>query len=225
MELSSLSFSLLLTGVITVAYQLFFFFIAAYYKFDKVTDLAGGSNFVIIAIVIFVIYNSPDPNQRPLANTLLVLLWGVRLSAFLLYRVLKFENDGRFDGTRESFWKFLAFWVFQMFWVWVVSLPLTYLNSAGRSASDDLNAGDIIGMIMASGGLLIETYADNSKLNFKYVFVCLSGVVQWIYSFCLHRLNPANKGKWCVDGVWKFSRHPNYFGAHKCHHYKRYFVR
>lgn len=167
MELPSFSFALLLTGVVTIVYQLLFFFVAAYYRFDKVTDLAGGSNFVIIAIIIFVLYDRDDVTQRPLANTLLVLLWGVRLSAFLLYRVLKFENDGRFDDIRDNFCKFLAFWVFQMFWVWVVSLPLTYVNSLGRLAPDELNAGDIIGLIMASGGLLIEALADNTKLFFK----------------------------------------------------------
>ncbi len=171
--LTRLATSLLITAGVTIAYQLFFFFIAAYYKFDKVTDLAGGSNFVIIAVIIFVIYNTPNPSSRSLANTVLVLLWGVRLSAFLLYRVLKFENDGRFDGTRESFWKFLAFWVFQMFWVWVVSLPLTYLNSAGRGVLSDLNAGDFAGVVMACVGLAIETLADQSKLNFKWVYECI----------------------------------------------------
>eukprot|EP01034_Spumella_vulgaris_P035161 gene35161-43347_t len=54
-----------------------------------------------------------------------------------------------------------------MFWVWVVSLPLTYLNSAGRDIRSDLNGGDIAGIIMSSVGLTIETLADQSKLNFK----------------------------------------------------------
>ena len=167
MNLSSFNFALLLTGIVTIVYQLFFFFIAAYYKFDKVTDLAGGSNFVIIAIIIFVLDDKENPTQRSLANTILVLLWGVRLSTFLLYRVIRFENDGRFDGIREDFCKFLGFWVFQMLWVWIVSLPLTCLNSAGRDAPNELNAGDIIGLIMACGGLIMEAMADNTKLFFK----------------------------------------------------------
>ena len=44
---------LLLTAIVTISYQLIFFFIAAYFKFDKVTDLAGGTNFVILSIMTF----------------------------------------------------------------------------------------------------------------------------------------------------------------------------
>ena len=54
---------------VTIAYQLFFFFIAAYFKFDTVTDLAGGSNFVVIAVLIFVLNCIPIPSSRQLANT------------------------------------------------------------------------------------------------------------------------------------------------------------
>lgn len=167
MALTPCEASLLITGLVTIFYQLLFFFIAAYYKFDKVTDLAGGSNFVVIAIIIFCMYAVPNPSDRQIANTVLVLVWGVRLSSFLLYRVIKFETDGRFDGTRENFCKFLAFWVFQMFWVWVVSLPLTYLNSTGQNIRSDLNATDIAGLIIACIGLVIETFADQTKFNFK----------------------------------------------------------
>ena len=168
MGISHCEIALLITGLVTIAYQLFFFFIAAYYKFDKVTDLAGGSNFVIIAIIIFCMYAAPDPSHRQIANTALVLVWGVRLSAFLLYRVVKFETDGRFDGTREDFCKFLAFWVFQMFWVWVVSLPVTYVNSTGQNVRSELNATDVAGLLIASMGLVVESLADQTKFNFKY---------------------------------------------------------
>jgi len=44
-----------ITAVITVGYQLLFFFIASWNKFDKVTDFAGGSNFAINAIVSLVV--------------------------------------------------------------------------------------------------------------------------------------------------------------------------
>lgn len=167
MSLTNFEISLIITCLVTIFYQLFFFFIAAYYKFDKVTDLAGGSNFVILAIIIFCVYATPDPSHRQIANTVLVLAWGIRLSAFLLYRVIVFESDGRFDGTREDFCKFLAFWVFQMFWVWVVSTPLTYVNSSGQDVRPNLNGGDIIGLLLACIGLIIEASADQTKFNFK----------------------------------------------------------
>jgi steroid 5-alpha reductase family enzyme len=189
--MNDLTDALWLTAVVTVCYQLFFFFIAAYFKFDKVTDFAGGSNFVILAfLVLFLFSDSNEFSDRKVANTVLVAAWGLRLSCFLLYRVVVFESDSRFDGTRENCCKFLGFWVFQMMWVWTVSLPLTYVNSV--DVSRPIVAADIVGFTMAILGLLCETVADNSKLTFK--------------------LDAANKGKWCAAGIWKYSKHPNYFG-------------
>eukprot|EP01035_Chromulina_nebulosa_P041842 gene41842-56659_t len=168
---------------VTIVYQLLFFFIAAYFKFDIVTDLAGGSNFVVLAVLIFLLNCIPVPSSRQWANTVLVILWGIRLSGFLLYRVLAFTKDNRFDDIRENFFKFLFFWIFQMVWVWVVSLPLTYLNSINDSARPTLDSADIVGITMASLGLVIEAWLD-----------------------------PVKKNTWCTDGLWKYSRHPNYFG-------------
>ena len=54
-----------------------------------------------------------------------------------------------------------------MVWVWVVSLPLTYLNSINDSARPTLDSADIVGIIMASLGLVIEAWSDQSKLYSK----------------------------------------------------------
>ena len=45
------------------------------------------------------------------------MLWGVRLSGFLLFRIIKTGKDDRFDDKRDKFFPFLGFWVFQMLWV------------------------------------------------------------------------------------------------------------
>lgn len=66
--------ALLISAGVTIAYQLFFFFIAAYFKFDTVTDLAGGSNFVLLAVLIFLLYCIPIPSTRQWANTSSVIL-------------------------------------------------------------------------------------------------------------------------------------------------------
>lgn len=159
---------LLLTALVTIVYQLLFFFVAAYFKFDKITDLAGGTNFVILALMTFslgaVTYNAIDAQQY--AITILVTLWGIRLSAFLFYRIMMISEDHRFDDLRDDPFKFLLFWIFQMMWVWIVSLPLTFLNSESF-ASKALNYVDIIGIAFASLGLVIESWADQSKYIFK----------------------------------------------------------
>ena len=108
------------TALITVLYQLAFFAIASLNRFDKVTDFAGGSNFFINAVVSLVI-GGVYSSKRVVA-TVCVLVWAVRLAAFLLARVLRAGDDKRFDEMRDHFWRFLAFWVMQMIWVRVFFL-------------------------------------------------------------------------------------------------------
>lgn len=157
--------ALLICAAVTIFYQLFFFTIAAFFRFDKVTDLAGGTNFAVLAVILFVGYACPNPNTRQIVLTCFDWVWALRLSGFLFYRVMKFDSDSRFDGTREDFCKFLSFWVFQMFWVFVVSLPIIYVNTTGNNS--DLVIGDYFGFALAGLGLLCEAWADQSKLLFK----------------------------------------------------------
>ena len=113
------------TFLITAAMQLTFFLIAYYFQFDKVTDLAGTANFVLLAVLVFLVQqvgnNVNGPTDRAILVTVMVGVWGLRLGAFLLNRVLVRGKDDRFDEMRSRFWAFLGFWVFQIFWQ-VVSL-------------------------------------------------------------------------------------------------------
>jgi steroid 5-alpha reductase family enzyme len=80
--------NLLLCLLVTIGMQLFFYFIAATCKFDKVTDFAGGTNFIVLAILTFVLsegWNEP----RQILVTTAVTLWGIRISGFLLFRIIK----------------------------------------------------------------------------------------------------------------------------------------
>lgn len=179
---------LAITAIVTVCYQFLFFVITALLKFDKVTDFAGSTNFIILALLTLIIKASW--NYRQVVLTLLVVIWGLRLGIFLLMRILQWGEDRRFDEMRENLARLAVFWVFQAVWVWTVSLPLTIVNSSDKDPS--LRAADIIGWIMWAIGFSLEATADQQKLSFKN--------------------SPGNRGKWCYIGVWKYSRHPNYFG-------------
>jgi len=112
----------------------------------------------------------PQPTQRQYIATILVWFWGARLSLFLFYRILMISEDSRFDNMRNDPIKFFGFWFFQFLWVWVVSLPLTFLNSVSMSNEDvPLNSGDLIGLLLSIIGLVVESIADQTKFNFKYV--------------------------------------------------------
>jgi steroid 5-alpha reductase family enzyme len=123
------------------------------------------------------------------------MAWGARLSSFLLFRILKTGKDDRFDDKRDYFFKFLGFWAFQMLWVWTVSLPVTILNCRNVTKYGQPDFGtacDIAGAIIYSIGLFMESISDVQK-----------------YRFCSkHQLD----GAVCNVGLFKYTRHPNYFG-------------
>lgn len=101
--------------------------------------------------------------------TALVLCWGIRLSGYLFYRILKIGEDKRFDDKRDNFLKFAAFWIFQAIWVFTVSLPVMYINSpyASRLPKDSLVISDYIGIALFAIGLIIEAVADQQKFNYR----------------------------------------------------------
>ena len=187
------SYNLALTLLVTIAYQLLFFVVAFSFKFDKLTDFAGGTNFVVLAILTLGMSRYPDARQ--IVASLFIMVWGARLSGFLLFRIIRTGKDDRFDDTRDKFLPFLGFWVGQMVWVWTVSLPVTILNSAEvrQFVQPAFGTGcDIAGVILWALGFFLESVSDVQKYQF--------------------RSNPANKGRVCDVGLFTWSRHPNYFG-------------
>jgi steroid 5-alpha reductase family enzyme len=78
----------------------------------QVTDFAGSTNFILIALLTF--FANGAYSARQIAITVLVCLSRLELASYLLYRVLKRGKDDRFDQVRTSFVAFLTFWVFQV---------------------------------------------------------------------------------------------------------------
>ncbi|KAH7106028.1 DUF1295-domain-containing protein [Auriculariales sp. MPI-PUGE-AT-0066] len=191
-----------ITALITVGYQLLGFAVAWTFKFDKVTDLTGGSNFFLLALFTL-LAGDRTSDTRSLVVSILVMIWAVRIAGFLFLRVLVTGSDTRFDSIRSHFWSFMGFWIGQMLWVWIVSLPVTILNSPKSASVDghshpDFGTGrDIAGVVIWGLGWLIETYADIHKFIWKQT----------------------HKGKQTApmqSGLWAWSRHPPYFGEILC---------
>jgi len=179
-----------LCAIVTVVMQMSFFVLAAGCKFDKVTDFAGGTNFVILAALTFGLAQTLTPRQ--IAATTLVCIWGLRLSGYLLYRIIVIGEDRRFDGKRENCLRFAGFWTFQALWVFTVSLSVIFINSPVLPLNTEFNVVDIVGVVVFALGFILESVADMQKFNF--------------------RQNKENRNRWCDVGVWKWSRHPNYYG-------------
>ena len=174
--------------VLSLAVQALFFAFAASLRTDKVTDLSYSLSFIVITAFLVVGGRAFAPVQLLVA--LLVLAWAVRLGSYLLARILRVGKDERFDDKRGNFPKFLKFWILQAFAVWVIMLPVTVLLGLGG----DLGIGpvSVAGALLWALGFAIEAASDAQKGAF--------------------RKDPANSGRWIDSGLWRFSRHPNYFG-------------
>ena len=175
---------------LSMAVQAVFFVFAASLRTDKVTDLSYGLTFVLIAV--FLVARQPAAGVPGLVLAAMVVAWGVRLSAYLLIRIVRMGRDARFDGVREHFWKFLQFWFFQGVVVWVILLPaILWFGSPGP-----WNQWMTIGLLVWAGGLAIETVADLQKFRAKS--------------------KAGGSARWVDTGLWSLSRHPNYFGEILC---------
>jgi steroid 5-alpha reductase family enzyme len=180
--------NLLFTLALSLIVQAVFFAFAATLKTDKVTDLSYGLTFVLIAAALLLRAPQRDVAQYGLAA--MVIAWGVRLAGYLVYRIVHMGRDARFDGIREQFWSFFKFWLFQGLAVWVIMLPVTLWYSCPWTRW--MCAGSSIWLV----GLVIEAVADRQKFASKR--------------------SATGRTRWTDTGLWRYSRHPNYFGELLC---------
>lgn len=139
---------------------------------------------------------NPEPvfslASAPALLTVLATAWAARLGGFLFWRVLRTGGDSRFERFRgRGFARFAAPWALQVAWVAVVGLPVYAANLAPppppARARPPLAATDVVGLLAAAVGLVIETVADFQK---------------WA----------AGRDAFPDGGLFAFVRYPNYAG-------------
>jgi steroid 5-alpha reductase family enzyme len=123
---------------------------------------------------------------------LLAATWGIRLGTHLLVRVSHEPEDGRYRFLREH-WrgsqpKFYGFFLFQAGLTALLSLP--YFAVAQNPVAEP-TPWTAFALIVFVGSVSLEALADLQLKRF--------------------REGPANRGKVCDVGLWRYSRHPNYF--------------
>jgi steroid 5-alpha reductase family enzyme len=119
-------------------------------------------------------------------------IWGLRLAWFLWRRVRSEAEDGRYRQLRAA-WnghqgRFFGFFQLQAVLVVLFSLPLL---AVARNPVAGVTAWTLAGVAIWIGGVLGEALADRQLARF--------------------RAEPANRGRVCDIGLWRWSRHPNYF--------------
>ncbi|HET7630027.1 MAG TPA: DUF1295 domain-containing protein [Candidatus Saccharimonadales bacterium] len=179
---------LLLSTLLTALIINFLLFLIAYRRqSDKLTDFAYALSFIVVVITAFTV--SQHRTAVSVAASLAVLVWALRLGGFLVYRIRKTGKDKRFDDIRRDFTKFLKFWLGQGLVAWVLLLPLLFASS---SPAGNISWLFWLGLIVWLAGWLTELVADAQKFRFKQ--------------------RADSQGKWIDEGLWHYSRHPNYFG-------------
>ena len=154
----------------------------------SIVDLVWGLGFVLVAWIAW----AAERDNRSLLVAGLVTVWGLRLSGYLAWRNLGKGEDFRYramrrrHGARFGLISLLTVFGLQGVLMWVVSLPVQ------AAVGDRLSAVDVLGVGLWLVGLTFETVGDLQLASFK--------------------ANPANEGKVLDTGLWRYTRHPNYFG-------------
>ena len=160
----------------------------------SIVDIVWGPGFVLVAAVALIAGEGFAP-RRALVMAL-VGTWGIRLGVHIARRNLGKGEDRRYRAFRarwgERFWWVSLFTVFllQAVLMLVVSLPILAAG-AGRTPAR-LGWLDLAGTLVWAAGFAFESIGDAQLARFKR--------------------DPANRGAVMDRGLWRYTRHPNYFG-------------
>jgi len=188
--LELLGLSLAIVGVCMAALWL----LSLALKNAGIVDIFWGAGFVLLSAVYFVA--ADGFSERKLLVLALVAVWGLRLSGYILWRNRGKGEDYRYARWRERagdrFWwtSLLQVFLLQGLLMWVISMPVLAAQSADEP--DSLTAVDFLGTAVWAVGFFFEAVGDWQLARFK--------------------AEPANRGKVMRSGVWRYTRHPNYFG-------------
>ncbi len=167
-------------------------FIPAYlFQTEKFFDLTGSITYIsVIGVALCYSRYSAQLDARSILLAALVIIWALRLGAFLFGRIQKAGKDDRFDEIKPSFIRFLNVWTIQGLWItFTAAAALVGITTVTRK---ELGVFAIVGFLVWIFGFAFEVIADAQKSRFN--------------------ADPANKGKFIQTGLWSRSRHPNYFG-------------
>lgn len=160
----------------------------------SIVDIFWGLGFVLVAALSTYLGSGWLP-RRALIGTL-TAIWGLRLALHLAVRNLPHGEDARYVAIRESFgdsfwWQsYVIVFLFQGLLILIISAPHQACALAEQPASWTLF--DALGVALWLLGFVFEALGDWQLVAFKS--------------------KPENQGKVLDTGLWRLTRHPNYFG-------------
>jgi len=170
-----------------------FFLLAITKRNNSIVDIGWGLGFILVTI--FQLASDVAPNFRQILVSILIILWGLRLSIYIFKRNTGKKEDFRYAKWRKDWGRhwlirsYLQVFILQGIMMFFIVYPVIILRS---NQGKGFGLLDAVGIIIWLTGFVMESVADNQKDRFKKL--------------------PENKGRVMDTGVWKYSRHPNYFG-------------
>lgn len=159
----------------------------------SIVDITWGFGFALVGAVLWLSEGRPRGVQ--LLVTVMVVVWGLRLTAYLAWRNIGHGEDFRYRamrkrwGARFGLISLGTVFLFQGLMMWVVSLGVQMVH---RSDGASVGVLGIVGLVLWIIGLGFEAIGDLQLARFK--------------------ANADNAGKVMNQGLWRYTRHPNYFG-------------
>lgn len=170
----------------------FAFWIVSLAKRDvSVVDILWPLLFLIAGISTFFL---SEPGPRAVLMLTLVAVWAFRLSIYLAWRNFRNGEDRRYRAIRQNneprFWlkSLYLIFAFQVTIAWIIALPVVAAVESGVP----LRWLDGLGVALWSIGFVFETVGDYQLARFK--------------------ADAGNRGRILDSGLWRYTRHPNYFG-------------
>ena len=188
-----------ITSFVTVlALSVFWFGVSLARKRNDVADIGWATYFIAVAVVGYVLSPVPGVFDLRVVPLVLVMIWGIRLSSHIAARHAHSSEDPRYLAWRNAWgngWYFyvrsyLQVFLLQSLLALVISAPLVLAMAHGLPSA--LLPWVVVGGVIWLAGFLCESVADSQLRSFLAV--------------------PENRGHVMQSGLWKYSRHPNYFG-------------
>ncbi len=186
---------ILLLILAVIIYKSLVFGLSLWLKRNDIADVSWGLSFILILIVN--LWYTKNFTTTALVVSALVIVWGLRLAVRIYLRNRGRKEDFRYQKLREEspnnflLRSFLQVYLLQGILAVIVSLPVIFLVSS-KNPLTQTPLPLILGVSVWLVGFFFEVVGD--------------------YQLDKFISNPDNKGRVLQKGLWKFSRHPNYFG-------------
>jgi steroid 5-alpha reductase family enzyme len=180
-------------ALVLLGYMTFWFLISLVKRRNDVADIAWGLGFIVLSWISFLL--SQSYFLRGLLVVVLVSIWGIRLAYHIYKRNLGKPEDYRYLAWRKEWGKwfllrsYIQVYLIQGLLLFLIVLPVLYIN---KNVGGSFGIFDIVGILVWFLGFYFESIGDAQ--------------------LALFISNPVNKGKIMQNGLWKYTRHPNYFG-------------